>query len=170
MKNKWMFLTLLFLLLAATFIIGCEYGEMRSVGQEISPDTITVSDTIWNTDTFNVVKPIPKYITKLRTDTVFSEEGDTIQLVTENKTYQDTLICDKDTAELQIFTSGIKSNVDSINLKLRKSEIIKTNTVEKIKYIEKKKLFRIQPQVTYGYDLINHQWGIIGGIGVGIDF
>ena len=164
-----MFLTLLFLLLAATFIIGYHSGKNVSEPQEIT-DTITVTDTLWRDTTIFKDKPIPKYIKIVKTDTVFSEEGDTIQLVTENKTYQDTLICDKDTAELQIFTSGIKSNVDSINLKLRKSEIIKTNTVEKIKYIEKKKLFRIQPQVTYGYDLINHQWGIIGGIGVGIDF
>ena len=169
MKNKWMFLTLLFLLLTATFIIGYHSGNNVSEPQEIT-DTITVTDTLWRDTTIFKDKPIPKYIKVVKTDTVFSEEGDTIQLVTENKTYQDTLICDKDTAELQIFTSGIKSNVDSINLKLRKSEIIKTNTVEKIKYIEKKKLFRIQPQVTYGYDLINHQWGIIGGIGVGIDF
>lgn len=79
----------------------------------------------------------------------------------------------KDTAELQIFTSGIKSNVDSLSLNLKKSEIIRTNTIEITKYVEKpKKLFdriHIQPQITSGYDLLNKQWGITCGIGIGIE-
>lgn len=168
MNNKWITLTLLSLLLTATFIIGCEYGEMRSVGQEISPDTITVSDTIWNTDTFNVVKPIPKYITKLRTDTVYTEKGDTIELKTENKHYQDTVACQQDTIILQSFITGINSSLDSVKVELKKQEI--TNTIEITKYVkEKPKLFKIQPQIGVGYGILNKNFDMYVGLGVGIN-
>ena len=172
MKNKWLILTLLSLLLIATFILGYKCANNVSGGQEQSPDTITVSDTIWKDTTIFKDKLVPKYIKVVKTDTVFTEEGDTIQLVTENKTYQDTLICDKDTAELQIFTSGIKSNVDSINLSLRKSEIIKTNTIEITKYVDKKKTFwdrfHIGLQAGYGYGF-NYK-GLEPYIGLGGSF
>ena len=166
--NKLIFLLLSVLFLIA-FIVGCQYGKMRSEPLE-TIDTVTVNDTIWKTDSFEVVKPIPKVVKVVKTDTVFTEKGDTIQLVTENKIYQDTIVCKKDTAELQIFTSGINAQIDSINLKLRKSEIIKTNTITITKYIDKpKKLFNIQPQATFGYNPFDRNWGAVIGIGVGIN-
>lgn len=176
-SNNILIKILLFIILIFIIIYLLNYNNyIKDIFDNINKsDTVRIErvDTLWHTDTFKIKELVPKEVIKVKTDTVFSKDGDTIQLVTENKLYQDTLICDKDTAELQIFTSGIKSNVDSINLNLRKSEIIKTNTVEITKYIEKPKTFwdriHIQPQVTSGYDLINKQWGITAGIGVGID-
>lgn len=176
-SNNILIKILLFIILIFIIIYLLNYNNyIKDIFNNINKsDTVRIErvDTLWRTDTFKIKELVPKEVIKVKTDTVFSKDGDTIQLVTENKLYQDTLICDKDTAELQIFTSGIKSNVDSINLNLRKSEIIKTNTVEITKYIEKPKTFwdriHIQPQVTSGYDLINKQWGITAGIGVGID-
>ena len=165
-----MILTLLSLLLIATFILGYKCANNASGGQEISPDTITVSDTIWKDTTIFKDKLVPKYIKVVKRDTVFNEKGDTIELKTENKQYQDTIICEKDTAELQIFISGIKSNVDSINLRLKKSEIIKTEYITNTKYVEKpKKLFQLQPQATCGYDPLNKNWGAVIGFGISVN-
>lgn len=138
-------------------------------------DTVYVTDTLYKDTTLYVFKDklVPKYIEKVKTDTFYTKEGKDTIFETENKVYQDTLICEKDTAEFQIFTSGIKSNVDSINLKLRKSETIITNTVEITKYIEKKRTFwnrfSIGPAVTAGYDPINKQWGVLAGASVTFD-
>lgn len=138
-------------------------------------DTIytTKIDTIYSTDTFKIIKPIPKYIEKIKTDTVFDKKGDSIFLKTENKQYIDTLCEQNDTAIIQSFISGINANLDSTKVKLKKQETIITNTVEVTKYINKKKTFKdrihISPQVTGGYDIINKQWGVTAGIGVGID-
>lgn len=142
---------------------------------EHKTDTVysTRTDTLWKDTTITEKELIPKYIYKVKTDTVYGKEQNPIELVTENKVYNDTIVCEKDTAEFQIFTSGIKSSVDSISLKLRKSEIIKTNTITITKYIEKKKTFldriHIQPQITSGYDIINQKWGVMFGVGVGLE-
>ena len=137
-------------------------------------DTVIVerTDTVWKTDTFKVVQPKPKYIEKIKVDTVFDKQGNEIELVTENKIYQDTILCEKDTAELRIFTSGIKSNVDSVNLRLRKSEIIRTNTIEITKYVEKRKKFldrfHVGLQGGYGYGF-NYK-GLEPYVGIGLSF
>lgn len=134
------------------------------------PDTcyVTKVDTLWNDTTIYKDKLIPKYIYVTKVDTFYKKDGTDTIFKTENKLFQDTLICEKDTAILQIFTSGIKNNVDSISLNLKKSEIVITNTVTVTKYIEKQKTLwdRVSfgPSITTGYDPINHQWGMmIGG-------
>lgn len=138
-------------------------------------DTVisTRIDTVYKIDTFNIIKPIPKYIEKIKTDTFYTKEGKDTILNFENKLYQDTLICNKDTAEVQIFISGIKSNVDSMNLNLRKSETIITNTEIITKYIEKKRTFwnrlSIGPAVTAGYDPLHKQFATTIGFGVFLD-
>lgn len=42
-------------------------------------------------------------------------------------------------------------------------------TIEKQKP-QKRSIITIRPEVTGGYDIINKQWGIMVGIGVGINF
>lgn len=177
MKNN----TLIFICLFLTVVIlGVIYAVRNYNIDDLlngthKTDTVfsTKTDTLWKDTTIEKVKPIPTYIYKVKTDTVYDKDDNPIELVTENKVYNDTIVCEKDTAELRIFTSGIKSNVDSIFLRMRKSEIIKTNTITITKYIEKKKTFmdriHIQPQVTSGFDLINKQWGLTVGVGVGLD-
>ena len=166
--NK-LIIALLSVLFIITFIIGYQVGEMRSEPLEIS-DTVTVNDTVWNTDSFEVVKPIPKIVKVVKRDTVYTEKGDTIQLTTENKTYKDTICVQNDTAIVTSNIQGINAELLSTEVMLKKQEIIKTNTITITKYIEKpKKLFNIQPQATFGYDALNRNWGAVIGIGVGIN-
>lgn len=138
---------------------------MRSEAQETS-DTVTVTDTLWKTDSFEVIKPIPKYIKVVKTDTITQ---DTV-LETENKTYIDTLCVQNDTAIVTSNIQGINLELLSTEVKLKKQEITKTNTITITKYIEKpKKIINIQPQITAGYDPINKNWGAVIGFGVGIN-
>lgn len=138
-------------------------------------DTVfsTKIDTIWRDTTITEKELVPKIITKIKTDTLFKENGDTVKLITESKRFDKTIISNKDTADVQVYTTGIETSLDSLKMRLKTHKEVITNTVEITKYVEKKKTFwnrfHIQPQVTGGYDIINKQWGITAGIGVGID-
>lgn len=138
-------------------------------------DTVfsTKTDTIWRDTTITEKELVPKIITKIKTDTLFKENGDTVKLITESKRFDKTIISNKDTADVQVYTTGIETSLDSLKMRLKTHKEVITNTVEITKYVEKKKTFwnrfHIQPQVTGGYDIINKQWGITAGIGVGID-
>ena len=138
-------------------------------------DTVfsTKTDTLWKDTTITKTQLVPKYIYEIKHDTVYDKEDNPIELITENKVYQDTILCNKDTAEFQIFISGIKSYVDSINLHLRKSEVIKTNTITITKYIEKKKTFfsrfHVGIQTGYGYGFNSKQFEPYVGAGLSID-
>lgn len=141
---------------------------------EQADTTVTIKrDTIWKDTTITEKEFVPKYITKIKTDTLIKTNGDTVQLATESKRFDKRLTIDKDTADLQIYTTGIETSLDSLKMALKKHNEVITNTVEITKYIEKPKTFwkrfHIQPQVTSGYDIINKQWGITAGIGVGFD-
>lgn len=170
MRNKYLTILLLSLLLIATFIIGYDVGVRRSEPIHTS-DTVynTRIDTIYNDTVIEKTKYIPKEVIKLRTDTITK---DTI-LTFEQKIYEDTICNDKDSIILKNFISGISSKLDSTSVAWKKHTTVITNTVEITKYIEKPKTFwnriHIQPQITSGYDVINHQWGIVGGIGIGIN-
>lgn len=138
-------------------------------------DTVLISDTLTSVDTFTIYKEksIPKkvYITKV--DTLYTKEGKDTILKTENNIFKDTLCAGKDSILLESYITGLNVSLDSTKAELRKHNTTIINTVEVTKYIEKpKKLFdriHIQPQVTGGYDIINKQWGITAGIGVGIN-
>lgn len=171
---------LIFVSLAICFIIlGFFYldrsGYFKPRNEVVKTDTVfkTKTDTLWKDTLITETKLIPKYIVKTKTDTLFSKDGDTIQLVTESKRFDKRLISGKDTADLQVYTSGIETSLDSLKMRLKTHKEVITNTVEITKYVEKKKTFwnrfHIQPQVTGGYDIINKQWGITAGVGVGID-
>lgn len=134
----------------------------------------TEYDTLWKDTTIIERQLVPTYVIKIKRDTLFSKDGDTIQLERESKRFDKTLTVDKDTADLQIYTSGIETSLDSLKMALKTHTDVITNTVTVTKYIEKPKTIwnriHIQPQVTSGYDLINKQWGVTVGIGVGVDF
>lgn len=170
MTNKYLTILLLSLLLIATFIIGYDVGVRRSEPINTS-DTVynTRIDTIYNDTVIEKTKYIPKEVIKLRTDTITK---DTI-LTFEQKIYEDTICQNQDSILLKTTISGINARIDSTSVAWKKHTTVVTNTVEITKYIEKPKTFwnriHIQPQITSGYDVINHQWGIVGGIGIGID-
>lgn len=158
------------LLLGLCYVVN-EQEKIEIVGV----DTIltTKIDTLWKDTAITKTKTKVKYVEKLRVDTLYTEKGDAVPLITENKIYQDTLCNEGDSVMLQIAISGVKSSLDSIKADWCKSTQIIVNTVTIDKYIKQpKKLLdriHIQPQVTGGYDIINKQWGVTAGIGVGID-
>lgn len=176
MKNSaliWIFLTVTMIVIGLIYVK--ENYDIAKWLNDNNVDTVfsTKTDTLWKDTTITKTQLVPKYIYEIKHDTVYDKEDNPIEFITENKVYQDTILCNKDTAEFQIFISGIKSNVDSIYLHLRKSEVIKTNTITITKYTEKPKTFldriHVQPQLTSGYDIINKKWGVTAGVGVGID-
>jgi len=120
-------------------------------------DTVftTKTDTIWKDTTITEKEFVPKIIVKTKVDTVYTQNGDTLQLVTEAKTFEKRLISDKDTADVEVFTTGINTSLDSLKMRLKTHKEIVTNTIEITKIVEKKKTvwdrFHISLQGGYGY-------------------
>ena len=173
MKNLSFFLFSVFLASLSIFLI---HRTFMDVDENIfDTDTVfsTKTDTVFKTDTVILTNLVPKYIVKTRTDTLFKENGEKVELVEENKIYQDTIISDKDTAEISIFTSGINTRVNSVMLNLKKSEIIKTNTIETNNYIKQSKKFKdrihFSPNLSVGYGMINKKPDVYVGFGVSFE-
>ena len=168
MKKTSLFILLLLLYVLILFVNYKAFND----NEFEKTDTIftTKTDTVFKEDTIRIVEPKPKIIVKTRVDTVYSKSGEEIHLVEENKLYQDTIVSNKDTAELKVFTSGINTKINAIQLNLKKSEVIKTNTIEVTKFIKEPKKFKdrfhISPQLGVGYGLINKKPDVYVGFGV----
>ena len=137
----------------------------------IKTDTITntKTDTLWKYTTITKTDTKVKYIQVIKTDTVYDKQGNEIELITDNKTYSDTILCGKDTIDYQIHISGIKSKLDSISLRLKKSEVIKTNTIEVTKYVKQNKRFNVGVQTGVGYGFTSRQIEPYIGFGLQIN-
>ena len=174
MKNSiWIYAILVLIsLLVLAGMVWCTYQYPREV---IRTDTvITVThDTMWKDTTIVEKQLVPKIIEKTKIDTVFSNAGDTIQLVTESKTYEKSIVSDKDTADLKIYTTGINTSLDSLKMKLRTHTEIVTNTVEVTKYVERKKTvwdkISIGLQGGYGYAFKSKEFSPYVGIGLAVN-
>ena len=171
--------TLIFISIAICFIIlGFFYldrsGYFDPMKEVINTDTVftTKTDTLWKDTTIVEKKIVPKYIIKKKVDTVYTKEGDTLNLITESKRFDKRLISKKDTADVQIYTSGIETSLDSLKMRLKTHKYVITNTVEVTKYIQKKKTFwnrfHIGVQVGYGYGF-NYK-GLEPYVGIGASF
>jgi len=165
--NKWYKWVIIFLLGYIFFLLNLPKGtKPREVIIEKS-DTITVRDTVHTRDTLTITKPIPKYVEVVKRDTVFNEKGDTIQLVTENKIFNDTITCANDSIILESSIIGINPQLDYIKADWRRQEI--TNTITVTNYVRKKGL-RITPQIGLGYGLLNKKTDVFVGIGLSYNF
>lgn len=165
-KLKDILLILLFLSLLTAFF----YRRCNGIPPEVieRTDTLILSDTVWQKDTFLIEKPIPKYIEVIKIDTVFNEKGDTIPLITENKTYKDTVCAQPDTVIITNTIQGINANLLSTEVDWRKQNI--TNTIEITKYIkEKPKRFTFNPQLGIGYGLLNKKADVFFGVGISVN-
>ena len=171
--------TLIFISIAICFIIlGFFYldrsGYFDPMKEVINTDTVftTKTDTLWKDTTIVEKEIVPKYIIKKKVDTVYTKEGDTLNLITESKRFDKRLISNKDTADVQVYTSGINTSLDSLKMRLKTHREIVTNTVEVKKYIQKKKTFwnrfHIGVQVGYGYGF-NYK-GLEPYVGIGASF
>ena len=177
MKNNNLMAFCLFILI----LMGVLYSARNTIINHIidrysaKSDTIVRTDTILTTDTLTFFKdrPVPYKVETIKTDTLYRDNGDSVLLATENKIYNDTICAQKDTAIIRSYITGINASLDSIEVEMRTTKETITNTVEITKYLEKNKTFwnrfHIQPQATGGYDVINKNWGIVIGIGIGVD-
>ena len=134
-------------------------------------DTLFQTDTAYidKTDTFYINKPIPLVVEKVRIDTVYDNSQNPIELVTENKIFNDTICNQNDSIILQSSITGINPTLDYLKADWRKHQEIVTNTVTIEKYIKPRKI-RISPAVGFGYGLLNKQTDIFVGIGMVYNF
>ena len=172
--------TLIFISIAICFIIlGFFYldrsGYFDPMKEVTKTDTVftTKTDTLWKDTTIVEKEFVPKTIVKTKTDTLFKENGETVQLITEAKRFDKRIISNKDTADVQIYTSGINTSLDSLKMRFKTHREIVTNTVEVTKYVNESKRFidrfHIQPQVGVGYGVLNKKFDTYVGVGIGFD-
>lgn len=157
MKNNdtlmWLCLWFAIVILGALFFMR----ECSTPPNIEKVDTVfsTKTDTLWKDTTIVKKEYVPTIVEKLQIDTVYDSNGDTIQLIVEAKKWEDSIVSNKDTAYLQIFTSGIRTSLDSTKIRLKTHTEVITNTVEVTKIVEKKKTvwdrFHIGLQAGYGY-------------------
>lgn len=172
--------TLIFVSLAICFIIlGFFYldrsGYFDTRKEVINTDTVFTrkTDTLWKDTTIIEKEFVPKTIVKIKTDTLFKANGDTIQLITESKRFDKSIVSDKDTADVEIYTSGINTSLDSLKMRFKTHTDVITNTVEVTKYIQKKKTFwdrwHVGLQGGYGYTFKTKDLQPYVGVGISFD-
>lgn len=172
MKNN----TLVWVSLAICVII---LGILTFVGNPTEPNVVktdtvftTKTDTLWKDTTIVKKEYVPTIVEKVQIDTVYDSNGDTIQLVVEAKKWEDSIVSNKDTAYLQIFTTGIRTSLDSTKIRLKTHTEVVTNTIEITKIVQKKKTvwdrFHIGLQAGYGYGF--QYKGLEPYVGVGASF
>lgn len=177
MRNNTLIFISLFITLAilSIFYVNDNYNIKDLFNNTQKTDTVfsTKTDTLWKDTTIIEKEFVPKTIVKIKTDTLFKANGDTIQLITESKRFDKTILSGKDTADVQVYTSGINTSLDSLKMRLKTHKEVITNTVEITKYVEKKKTFwnrfHIQPQVGVGYGVFNKNIDAYVGVGIGFD-
>ena len=177
MKNNTLIFISLFITLAilSIFYINDNYNIKDWFNNTQKTDTVfsTKTDTLWKDTTIIEKEFVPKTIVKIKTDTLFKANGDTIQLITESKRFDKSIVSDKDTADVEIYTSGINTSLDSLKMRFKTHREIVTNTVEVTKYVKERKRFidrfHIQHQVGVGYGVFNKKIDAYVGVGIGFD-
>lgn len=164
-KLHTILLLIAIIMMAISFVCVCnktpEVIETR--------DTTIVHDTLWRDTTITEKELVPKILVKKKVDTVYTNQGDTLHLVTESKMFDKRFISSKDTCDLQIYTTGINTSLDSLKWRLKTHRVNTTETVTITKYVEHKKL-RITPQVGMGYGVFNKQCDLYIGLGFSYNF
>lgn len=177
MKNNTLIFISLFITLAilSIFYVNDNYNIKDWFNNTQKTDTVfsTKTDTLWKDTTIIEKEFVPKTIVKTKTDTLFKENGDTIQLITESKRFDKTILSGKDTADVEIYTSGINTSLDSLKMRLKAYNKVITNTVEITKYVEKKKMFwdrwHVGLQGGYGYTFKTKDLQPYVGVGISFD-
>ena len=168
MKNSKYIIVLIIFCAIIFGIFGYFCG--RTPVEVVKTDTVTKTDTFWKDTTIYEKEFIPKIVIKTKVDTVYDENGDTIELVTESKKYEKSLVSGKDTCDLKLYVSGIEPSLDSLEMALKTHTEVKT--LEITKYVQKKKTFKdrfhIGLQVGYGYGF--KYKGLEPYVGLGVSF
>ena len=158
MKDNVLIVVSIVLLL---IVLGALFYASRIIPPEVKQDTVTTVrvDTLWKDTTVTEYKFVPKEVIKHKVDTVYDSNGNEIPLVTESKRYDKRLVIDKDTADVEIHTTGINTTLDSLKMRLKTHTNIVEKTIEITKYEKKKKTFwdrfHLGVGIGYGYGLKN---------------
>ena len=157
----------IFMMAMAFFALFCK----KTPQNVIKTDTVTVTDTFWKDTTIIEKEFVPKEVIKKKVDTLYLENGDTLNLVTEQKKYEKFLVSNKDTADLEIYVTGIETSLDSLKMRLKTHTV--TNTIEITKIVERKRKFgdrfHFAPNVSFGYGLFNKKPDLYVGFGLNVD-
>lgn len=168
MKKSSLYLILAVALLVTAFSLYWGYHKQPEIKE--TRDTTIVKDTVWKDTTIIEKQIVPKEVIKKKVDTVYTNLGDTLHLVTESKVFEKRLLSSKDTADVTIYTTGINTSLDSLKWRLKTHSIHTTETVTITKYVErKKKWIQIQPQAGFGYGVFGKQCDMYVGLGIGIN-
>lgn len=137
----------------------------------IKTDTITTTktDTLWKDTTITKTDTKVKYIEVIKTDTVYDKQGNELELITDNKTYIDTICAQKDTAIVTSYISGVNAKLDSLKVEMKTAREITTNTIEVTKYIKQNKRFNVGVQTGVGYGFTSRQIEPYIGFGLQIN-
>ena len=157
------------IMMAISFV--CLYNKTPEVVER--RDTTIVHDTLWRDTTIYEKQLVPKKIVETKIDTFYTDKGDTVQLKTEDKYFYKSSVMGLDTADVEIHTRGINTSLEELKMRLRLHQVNTTETVEIIKYVEKKKRFidrfHIGFQVGYGLGLKNRDFEPYVGFGGSMD-
>lgn len=162
---------ILILAILCSILTGVLCFQFNKTPQTIERrDTTIVRDTVWRDTTIIEKQLVPKEVIKKKVDTVYTEKGDTLHFVTESKVFEKRILNAKDTADLQIYTTGINTSLDSLKWRLKTHNVNTQEIVQITKYVEKKKRIVIGPSATFGYDPLRKEWGCLIGVGVTLNF
>ena len=164
----------LYLILAVAFVVAAislywGYHKQPEIINRVDTVRTVIHDTITKDTTIYEKQLVPVEVIKKKVDTVYTNLGDTLHLVTESKMFDKRFISSKDTCDLQIYTTGINTSLDSLKWRLKTHNVNTTEIVEITKYVEKKKRFGIGPTVSFGYDPLRKEWGALIGVGININ-
>lgn len=162
----------LYLILAVAFVIAAislYWGYHKQPEVIETRDTTIIRDTVWKDTTIYEKQLVPVEVIKKKVDTVYTDKGDTLHLVTEDKYFNKSLVMGLDTADVEIHTQGINTSLEELKMRLRLHQVNTTEVVEVTKYVDKKKWIQIQPQVGFGYGVFGKQCDMYVGLGIGIN-
>lgn len=167
MKKSSLYLILAVASLVTAISLFYSYNRQPKVIE--TRDTTIIRDTVWKDTTIIEKQIVPKEVIKKKTDTLYLKDGKDTLLVTESKVFEKRILSSKDTCDLQIYTTGINTSLDSLKWRLKTHNVNTTEIVEITKYVEKKKRFGIGPTVSFGYDPLRKEWGALIGVGININ-
>ena len=165
----------LYLLLAVAFVVAAislywGYHKQPEIINRVDTVRTVMHDTITKDTTIYEKQLVPVEVIKKKVDTVYTDKGDTLHLVTEDKYFNKSLVMGLDTADVEIHTQGINTSLEELKMRLRLHQVNTTETVEIIKYVDKKKKWiQIQPQAGFGYGVFGKQCDMYVGLGIGIN-
>lgn len=168
MKKSSLYLILAVLSIVTAISLYWGYNKQPEFIEKV--DTTIIRDTVWRDTIITEKQIIPKEVIKKKVDTVYTNLGDTLLLVTESKVFEKRLLSSKDTADVTIYTTGINTSLDSLKWRLKTHSTHTTETVTITKYVDrKKKWIQIQPQAGFGYGVFGKQCDMYVGLGIGIN-